>query len=132
MGWARAMMRGRKIDLSHRHAVRKELLISEVGTQHQDEVGELHGMVAKGKADQARHSDLVGIICLDPFLATKLMDDWHADELGKGQTSPERASTATPRNPVACWIAIRAARGICAGVDPSSHQWLQSTNKRSG
>src|ERR1700720_775779 len=59
------------VGLSDAGLLWEELPIGEIRAEHQKCVTGFHGLVARGEADQAGHSDVVGIFPLDMFLASQ-------------------------------------------------------------
>jgi len=53
----------------------EELPIGKIRAQHQKCVTGFHGLVARGEADQAGHSDVIGILPLDVLFASQGVDD---------------------------------------------------------
>lgn len=54
---------------------RKELLIGEVGAEHQPRPAVHHGVVAGGEAEQGGHADVEGIVVLDELFAAHRLND---------------------------------------------------------
>src|SRR5260370_38985267 len=55
--------------------LRIERPVWKIGPEHQERIAILHGSVAGCKADQARHSYVVGVVVFDKLLAAEGMHD---------------------------------------------------------
>ena len=72
--------RGVVVDLD-RARLGQEAVVGEVGTQQNQQIGLVGGLVAGAVTEQPAHPDVVGIVELDPFLAAQRMPD-RAVQLG--------------------------------------------------
>src|SRR6202041_3139481 len=63
------------VDLSDFCMLRIKRPIRKICTEHQQGVAILHGRIARRKADEAGHSDVVRVVVLDELLAPKSMHD---------------------------------------------------------
>jgi hypothetical protein len=54
---------------THRLALRVELSVGKIRSEHQQGVAVQHRIVARGEADQSGHADVVGVVPLDVLLA---------------------------------------------------------------
>src|ERR1700687_3855760 len=66
---------GPQVYLRYFRALRIERPIRKVGTQQQQSVAVLHGCVSRRKADETSHSNVVGIVVFDKFLASEGVHD---------------------------------------------------------
>ena len=57
------------VDLHHRRILGIELLIREVGPDHQQQVAVHHGVIARRKSQQAGHAHVERVVVLDEFLS---------------------------------------------------------------
>ena len=73
----------------------EELPVGEVGAEHEQRVAGMHRRVAGGKADEAGHPDVVGIVVLDVLLAAEGMDDRRLERIGELHQGHMRAGAAT-------------------------------------
>src|SRR6202047_4687175 len=63
------------VDLGDAGILWEELPIGEIRAEHQKCVTGFHGLVARGEAYQAGHSDIVGIFPLDMLFTAQGVDD---------------------------------------------------------
>src|SRR5271166_2706438 len=57
-----------KIDLNHRRVFGKELLIREVGSDHQQQIAVHHRLVSGRESEKAGHAHIEGVVVLDELL----------------------------------------------------------------
>src|SRR5258706_296458 len=82
------------VDLGDAGILREELAIGEISAQHQKRVAGFHGLVPRGEADQAGHSDVVGIFPLDMLFASQGVDDRRLQGFGELRQLVMRALAA--------------------------------------
>ncbi|MDF2579476.1 MAG: hypothetical protein K0S49_1055 [Microbacterium sp.] len=63
--------------------VGQELLVGEVGADHEEEVDLVHGVVDGTVAEQARHADVEAVVVLDPLLAAQRVPHRRLQVLGE-------------------------------------------------
>ncbi|MDR6169968.1 hypothetical protein QE359_000997 [Curtobacterium sp. SORGH_AS776] len=62
----------------------EELLVREVGAEHEDHVGVLHRAVPGGEAEEPGHADVVRVVPLDVLLAAQGVHDRGLQAFGEG------------------------------------------------
>ena len=73
------------IDLDDGGIVGVELLVGQIGTEHEQSVAVLERGVAGGESEQTGHAYVVGIVGFDEFLTAHRMDDRGLELLGDGE-----------------------------------------------
>ncbi len=71
------------VDLDHARVLGIELLVGEVGAEHQEDVGLLDGLVAGRESEQSRHADVERIVVLDELLAAQRVHDRRVERAGQ-------------------------------------------------
>ncbi len=71
------------VDLHDLRLLRIELPVREVGAEHQQRVGLLHGAVPRRETEQPRHADVVRVVLLDVLLAAQRVHDRCLQRLGE-------------------------------------------------
>ncbi len=82
------------VDLRDSDVVRDELLVGKISAEHHQRVAAVHGMIARGEADEAGQADIVGIVVFDMLLAAERMHDRALQRLGELHQFGMRAGTA--------------------------------------
>ena len=94
---------GADVDLRDLGIGREKLLVGKIGAQHQQHVASVHGGIAGGKADEAGHADVIGIVVFDMLLAAERMHDRALQRLGELHQAvmrPGAAAAAEQRDPL--------------------------------
>ena len=85
------------VDLDHRHPVREERPVGEVGAEHDQGVAVLHGPVPGAEPDQPGHPHVVRVVVLDELLAAERVHDRRLQRPGQRDELVVRPGAARPR-----------------------------------
>ena len=114
---AAAEVLGPDVDLRDLGVGRQELLVGKIGPEHQQHVAGVHGGVAGGKADEAGHADVIGIVVFDMLLAAERMHHralQRLRELHQRSMRARAAAAAKQRHAIGRVEQCRRARPIRA------------------
>ena len=112
------------VHLRRSHAVGQELVIREVGAEHEKQVRTVHGRLAGAVSEQAAHPDVERVVVLDVLLAAQAVADRGGDLVGEGDHVVVRRSgpcAREDRHLLAALMASASARndsasGITRGI----------------